>query len=135
MKIIKYLVLFNYFFYLFLNPVSAIKIEKTGIEKGLSNNNVISITQDRDGFIWVCTKDGLNRFDSNIFKVFKSSDADTNSICSDVLNFVYADKYDDVVWIASEKMVLMPTITKHINLPIMSMTIQIQGKTTWLQTE
>ncbi len=103
MKIIKYLVLFNYFFYLFLSPVSAIKIEKTGIEKGLSNNNVISITQDRDGFIWVCTKDGLNRFDSNTFKVFKSSDADTNSICSDVLNFVYADKYDDVVWIASEK--------------------------------
>ncbi|MCE4566631.1 response regulator [Maribellus sp. CM-23] len=81
----------------------AIKIEKLGIERGLSNNNVVSITQDRDGFIWVCTKDGLNRFDSNTFRIFKTSDSDTNSICSNVLNFVYADKFDDVVWIASEK--------------------------------
>ncbi|MCF1192317.1 response regulator [Mangrovimonas sp. AS39] len=80
-----------------------LEIEKLGIENGLSNNNVVSITQDNDGFIWIATKDGLNRFDSNTFKVFTSSESESNTICSNVLNHVYADKFDDVIWIASEK--------------------------------
>jgi len=87
---------------LFINA-SATEIKKIGIEQGLSNNNVVGITQDKDGFIWICTKDGLNRFDANTFKVFKTSDSDPNSICSNTLNYVYADKFDDVVWIGSEK--------------------------------
>jgi signal transduction histidine kinase/ligand-binding sensor domain-containing protein/DNA-binding response OmpR family regulator len=102
----KYIKLLNLTFFCYLGlliNVYALQIEKIGIDKGLSNNNVISITQDRDGFLWFCTKDGLNRFDANTFKVFKTSDTDSNSICSNVLNFVYADRFDDVVWIASEK--------------------------------
>ncbi|WP_053991640.1 two-component regulator propeller domain-containing protein [Mangrovimonas sp. TPBH4] len=79
------------------------EIKKIGIEDGLSNSNVVGITQDKEGFIWICTKDGLNRFDANSFKVFKSSETDPNTICSNVLNYVYADKFDDVLWIASEK--------------------------------
>ena len=87
----------------FLFHTYGIDIKKLSAADGLSNINVISIAQDNDGFIWICTKDGLNRFDANTFKVFKTSDTDRNSICSNVLNFVYADKFDDVVWIASEK--------------------------------
>lgn len=74
-----------------------------GVESNLSNYNVVSITQDRDGFIWACTKDGLNRFDGESFKVFKTSDTDRNSVCSNVLNCVYADKSENIVWIGSEK--------------------------------
>ncbi len=103
MKFIKILNLILCCFFFITNPAFALKIEKIGIEKGLSNNNVVSITQDRDGFLWFCTKDGLNRFDANTFKVFKTSDTDSNSICSNVLNYVYADRDDNVVWIASEK--------------------------------
>ncbi|WP_163323778.1 hybrid sensor histidine kinase/response regulator transcription factor [Draconibacterium mangrovi] len=87
----------------FFIKTNGIEIEKLGIEKGLSNINVVSITQDNDGFMWICTKDGLNRFDANTFKVYKTSDSDSNSVCSNVLNYVYADKFDDVVWIGSEK--------------------------------
>jgi len=78
-------------------------IKKLGAENGLSNNNVISIAQDCDGFIWIGTKDGLNRFDGNKFQIYRHLNNDTNSICSNVLNCVYADKNDDIVWIASEK--------------------------------
>lgn len=77
--------------------------KKINIESGLSNNNVVSIAQDREGFIWICTKDGLNRFDGNRFQIFRHSNQDENTICSNVLNVVFADPYDDVVWIASEK--------------------------------
>lgn len=78
-------------------------VEKIGTEQGLSNNNVVSIAQDRDGYMWFCTKDGLNRFDSSNFKVFKTTENNTNSISSNVLNCVYADKFADMVWIGSEK--------------------------------
>ncbi|MBN2611047.1 MAG: response regulator, partial [Bacteroidales bacterium] len=83
--------------------VSAYVIEKIGLENGLSNNNVVGFAQDHDGFIWICTKDGLNRFDGNTFKVFRHSETDNNTICSNVLNCVYTDKSDDIVWIATEK--------------------------------
>jgi signal transduction histidine kinase/ligand-binding sensor domain-containing protein/DNA-binding response OmpR family regulator len=78
-------------------------IKKIGVENGLSNNNVVSIAQDRDGFIWICTKDGLNRYDAHSFTVFKKSEDGTNSLSSNVLNCVHADKFDDIVWIATEK--------------------------------
>ncbi len=103
MNNVKKLIWALFFFIGILTNTHAATIEKIEVQKGLSNNNVVSITQDRDGFIWVCTKDGLNRFDSNTFTVFKTSHSDPNSICSNVLNYVYADKMDDVVWIASEK--------------------------------
>ncbi len=57
---------------IFVNT-KAIDIEKIGLERGLSNNNIVSFDQDKDGFIWICTKDGLNRFDGISFKVFKNS--------------------------------------------------------------
>ncbi len=85
------------------NSAAAFEIEKIGLDQGLSNNNVVSTDQDKEGFIWICTKDGLNRFDGNTFKVFKHSNNDRNSISSNVLNCVYADKYDDIIWIATEK--------------------------------
>ena len=83
--------------------LSALEIEKIGVKDGLSNNNVISITQDREGYIWIGTKNGLNRFDCNSFTVFKTSETAQNALCSNILNSVYADKTDDIIWIASEK--------------------------------
>lgn len=43
-----------------------------GIENGLSNNAVTSIYQDQYGFIWMGTYDGLNRYDSDEFKIYRN---------------------------------------------------------------
>ena len=46
------------------------------IQNGLSQNTVNAILQDRSGFMWFGTKDGLNRFDGLSFRVFrKEADA------------------------------------------------------------
>ena len=75
MKLIKPIILI--FFYLLFFPVfnNAQKIVKLGIVDGLSNENTISFTQDRDGFIWIGTGGGgLNRYDkkTNSFKYYKN---------------------------------------------------------------
>jgi len=38
-------------------------IERLTTMEGLSSNNINDLTQDDDGFLWIATPDGLNRFD------------------------------------------------------------------------
>ncbi|MDW5290294.1 two-component regulator propeller domain-containing protein [Formosa sp. PL04] len=56
---------------------------------GLSNDYILSITEDKPGFLWVGTLNGLNLFDkaTGEFTVFKHKDDDVNSIAS---NSIYA---------------------------------------------
>lgn len=104
MRLVAYL----YFILLVgLIPLNALAadIKRIGIDVGLSSNYVVSVTQDKKGFLWFATESGLNRFDGNKFIVYKKKDAlsSLQSISGNELNKVYADKYDDVVWIATQR--------------------------------
>ncbi|MDR1161524.1 MAG: hypothetical protein LBK45_04205, partial [Tannerellaceae bacterium] len=46
---------------------------KIRVDEGLSENAVYSILQDKKGFIWFGTKDGLNRYDGSDFRIFRNS--------------------------------------------------------------
>ena len=59
-----------------------IAFDKLIIDAGLSQSSVLSITQDQQGFMWFGTKDGLNRYDSREFEVFRHHDNDPNSLSS-----------------------------------------------------
>jgi signal transduction histidine kinase/ligand-binding sensor domain-containing protein/DNA-binding response OmpR family regulator len=75
-------------------------ISRLGIEQGLSNNYIVSITQDKDGFLWFATEEGLNRFDGTRFINYYKH---TNSISANELNCVYADPDKPVIWIATQR--------------------------------
>lgn len=47
-------------------------LEKLGATEGLSQGMVYDMLQDRQGFLWFATKDGLNRYDGYSFKVFQN---------------------------------------------------------------
>jgi diguanylate cyclase (GGDEF)-like protein len=47
---------------------------------GLSQNAVQAIARDDDGFLWLGTEDGLNRFDGYEFRVYRSDDAGAHNI-------------------------------------------------------
>ncbi|OAQ38338.1 hybrid sensor histidine kinase/response regulator [Pedobacter psychrophilus] len=59
-----------------------IAFDKLTVEAGLSQSSVLSITQDKKGFMWFGTKDGLNRYDSQQFEVFRHHENDPNSLSS-----------------------------------------------------
>lgn len=72
------------------------------VEEGLSNNTVLCATQDKNGFLWFGTKDGLNRFDGYAFKVFKNIKNNPCSIGNDVIWRLYEDK-TGILWAGTEK--------------------------------
>lgn len=60
-------------------------------EQGLSQNNVSCIAKDLNGFIWVGTGDGLNRFDGYSFIRFNHSDRNASSLSNDVIRNLLLD--------------------------------------------
>jgi len=72
------------------------------VENGLSNNAVICSLQDKKGFLWFGTKDGLDRFDGYSFKIFRSDPDDSGSIGSNFIHCLYEDP-NGVLWVGTEK--------------------------------
>jgi two-component system sensor histidine kinase ChiS len=58
----------------------ATRFERLSPELGLSHATVYSILQDRQGFLWFATQDGLYRYDGYNFKVFRHNPQDPHSI-------------------------------------------------------
>lgn len=72
------------------------------VENGLSNNTVFCSTQDKNGFMWFGTKDGLNRFDGYRFKVFNINTDDEKSLTSDLISSLATDG-QGTLWVGSRK--------------------------------
>jgi signal transduction histidine kinase/CheY-like chemotaxis protein/ligand-binding sensor domain-containing protein len=60
--------------------------------EGLSHSYVLSIIQDKDGFMWFGTMDGLNRFDGNKFVIYRNDRKDPNSISHNYIKKLLLDK-------------------------------------------
>ncbi|WP_300600104.1 hybrid sensor histidine kinase/response regulator transcription factor [Niabella sp.] len=59
-------------------------------ENGLSNNSVLSITQDAQGFIWLGTSNGLNRYDGSQIKTYMAGD-DQSGLSSNNIIALFRD--------------------------------------------
>jgi ligand-binding sensor domain-containing protein len=57
-----------------------LRFEQFTIGDGISNNSVNAILQANDGFLWIGTKDGLNRYDGESFRCFKRDPASPSSL-------------------------------------------------------
>ncbi|MCX6151237.1 MAG: triple tyrosine motif-containing protein [Ignavibacteriales bacterium] len=79
---------------------SYIKFEKFNINNGLSNNSINCITQSSDGYLWIATKDGLNRYDGQSFKIFKNNPSDPNSLPENYIMYLLESK-DGVLWVGT----------------------------------
>ncbi|WP_158828603.1 hybrid sensor histidine kinase/response regulator transcription factor [Mucilaginibacter lacusdianchii] len=72
------------------------------VENGLSNNTVHCILQDRRGFLWMGTKDGLNCFDGYTFRVFRHNPKDKNSIEDNIVHTLSLDQKGGL-WVGTDK--------------------------------
>ena len=70
---------------------------KYDVRSGLSNNSVKSILQDRNGYVWLATKDGLNKFNSKDFEAFCSSASGHGLNIDDICEHISRNE----IWMAS----------------------------------
>jgi PAS domain S-box-containing protein len=72
--------------------ISEIKFDQISIGEGLSENVVLSLAQDRRGFMWIGTQDGLNRYDGNQVKIFKNDPDDPQSLSNSYVSVIFTDQ-------------------------------------------
>ncbi len=77
------------------------RFERLSIDQGLSQNTVTAILQDRTGFLWLGTQDGLNRYDGYGFEVYRSAVDDPATLGADWILNLAEDPSGDL-WIGTE---------------------------------
>jgi len=77
-----------------------IRFEHLSLEHGLSQNTIECILQDRQGFMWFGTQDGLNKYDGYKFTVYRHNPDHRTSLGA---NFVYSIFEDSagILWIGT----------------------------------
>jgi len=96
----------NFFVALILCPFlsfaqrPSLNFEHFGTGDGLSQINVNCILQDSRGFMWVGTRNGLNRYDGYKFIVYRYDSKDEHSLSNNMINDLVEDA-DGNVWIAT----------------------------------
>ncbi|MGI9248851.1 MAG: two-component regulator propeller domain-containing protein [Woeseiaceae bacterium] len=71
------------------------------LEHGLSQSTVMDIHQDSQGFIWIATENGLNRYDGYEFKLYSRERGSPNGLGSDYVWAIDEDA-DGNLWFATE---------------------------------
>lgn len=85
--------LFLYAFTLYSQSNIRYYFKTLDIQDGLSQNTVNAILQDKQGFMWFGTKDGLNRFDGLSFRIFKK---ENSALGNNFITALHEDKEGNI---------------------------------------
>ena len=72
---------------------------RLSVNEGMSQGSGISIVQDRPGFIWIMTEDGLDRYDGRRFRVYRVTEEPAS--LSDVTGSVLFEDSGGILWIGT----------------------------------
>ena len=102
---------------LFLIPANAQRTYRYSIGQ-LSDDRFHAICEDKTGFIWIGTENGLNRYDGYGFDCFKSEAGDGIDIPSDRIMDLILDKNGNLLCLIDDHVFLFDTNScKYHNVP------------------
>ncbi len=78
----------------------SLAVTRYTIEQGLSDNVVNCVLQTRDGFLWIATMNGLNRFDGTHFKVYQHDFSDPLSLPENYVMSLFED-HNGNLWVGT----------------------------------
>ncbi|WP_459489130.1 two-component regulator propeller domain-containing protein [Aquirufa sp. ROCK-SH2] len=76
------------------------RFERLTTASGLSQNTIHKIIQDKNGFLWFATADGLNRYDGYTFEVYRNNPSDKTSLSDSGIFSVTEDEVGDL-WVGT----------------------------------
>jgi signal transduction histidine kinase/ligand-binding sensor domain-containing protein len=72
-------------------PTQSLVFQNITINDGLSQGMINGILQDRYGFMWFATKDGLNQYDGYHFRIYRHDADDSTSIADSYVQTLFED--------------------------------------------
>ncbi|HEX9659953.1 MAG TPA: two-component regulator propeller domain-containing protein, partial [Rhodothermales bacterium] len=78
----------------------SVRFEHLTVADGLSQTTIYAIYQDRQGFMWFATQDGLNRYDGHSMKVYRHVPFDTTALGDNTVVSITEDR-EGYLWIGS----------------------------------
>lgn len=133
MAFVRFLLYFFLIAIVYLSDAQPLAFQKITVHEGLSQNTVIDIQFDRQGFLWAATGDGLNRFDGYEFKQYRNSGPKEGRLMNIGINSILCD-WEGKVWIAGNKglEVLDPITNKATTLALFTATF---GDAKWFEDD
>lgn len=105
------------------------------IKDGLSHNTVNTILQDRQGFMWFGTKDGLNQYDGLVFRTFQK---ENSSLGNNFITALHEDAEGNI-WVGTDTGVYIynPRLEKFtpFDIPIEGTGETISRTITWIDSD
>lgn len=74
----------------------SVRFEQFSIENGLPQNSAKAILQDRQGFLWIGTEEGVARYDGYEFKVFKNNLESSQSLSNNYVIVIFEDQQNNL---------------------------------------
>ncbi|MGQ1786067.1 hybrid sensor histidine kinase/response regulator transcription factor [Saccharicrinis sp. GN24d3] len=104
----------------YANIASSFQFKHYNYENGLLSNTVNTIIQDKDGFMWFGTPEGLCRFDGYGFKNFTHIPGDSHSLNDNFISSIAEDTIRNCIWVVNSSGVsrLDKTSYKYRNYPV-----------------
>lgn len=95
----------NFLLFFFLTPILLLAQETFQFshynrEDGLSDNFITSITEDEKGFIWISSKNGINKFNGSHFTNYLKEDSSCYSLIRNDILCSYRDR-NNGIWFGS----------------------------------
>ncbi len=111
-----------FLFFILLNGLKSqdFVFEKITTREGLSQNDVNCVFQDHNGFLWIGTNDGLNRYDGYNFKTYRIDPSETGDVglTSNLIFRIKEDRSGNL-WIAtSNEGVCKFDVQKELFIPV-----------------
>jgi ligand-binding sensor domain-containing protein len=94
-----------------LQAQSDLRFEHLTEREGLSNNAVTSIYQDREGFMWFGTVDGLNRYNGYEFKIFRPDPRNLQHTLKENLIYNIYEDSQERFWVGTNGLHLLDKFT------------------------
>lgn len=76
------------------------QFERIDMTSGLTNNTALCLLEDYDGYIWIGTRDGLNRYNGQNVETFKHIYGDSTSLINNQVNCLWQSN-DREIWVGT----------------------------------
>jgi len=104
---------------LFIQQAYSQNFERISNKEGFNQNTVNAIEQDKYGFLWYATPNGLIRYNGYEFKTFSAQSKSEDAISSNNVTYLFNDK-DGILWIGTNVgiNIYVPWLERFFTVPL-----------------